>query len=39
LIDILDEMAIADVPTYAIVDIDPAEVKILEGSNTTPPTP
>ncbi|MFY8214054.1 MAG: ExbD/TolR family protein [Flavobacterium sp.] len=39
LIDILDEMAIADVPTYAIVDIDPSEVKVLDGSNPTPPTP
>jgi hypothetical protein len=39
LIDILDEMAIADVPTYAIVDIDPSEVKVLEGANPTPPTP
>ncbi len=39
LIDILDEMAIADVPTYAIVDIDPSEVKVLEGVNPTPPTP
>jgi len=32
LIDILDEMAIVDVPTYAIVDIDPSEVKLLEGT-------
>jgi biopolymer transport protein ExbD len=39
LIDILDEMAIADVPTYAIVDIDPSEVKVLDGANPTPPTP
>jgi len=29
LVDILDEMAIADVPTYAIVDITPEEVKLL----------
>ena len=33
LIDILDEMAIADVPTYAIVDILPEELKVLEGNN------
>ena len=32
LVDILDEMAIVDVPTYAIVDIEPAEVKLLEGA-------
>ena len=31
LVDILDEMAIADVPTYAIVDILPEEVTLLEG--------
>ena len=31
LVDILDEMAIADVPTYAIVDISPDEVTALEG--------
>ena len=32
LIDILDEMAIADVPTYAIVnDFSPEETKLLEG--------
>ena len=30
LVDILDEMAIADVPTYAIVDISPEEA-VLEG--------
>lgn len=33
LVDILDEMAIADVPTYAIVDITPEEVKILGETN------
>lgn len=32
LVDVLDEMAIADVPTYAITDIQPEEVKILEGN-------
>ena len=32
LVDILDEMAIVDVPTYAIVDIDPTEVAVLEGT-------
>ena len=37
LVDILDEMAIADVPTYAIVDILPEEVQVLEGK--TPATP
>ena len=31
LVDVLDEMAIADVPTYAIVDISPEEVTVLEG--------
>ncbi|HEY0091056.1 MAG TPA: biopolymer transporter ExbD [Flavobacterium sp.] len=31
LVDILDEMAIVDVPTYAIVDILPEETQILEG--------
>jgi len=32
LVDILDEMAIADVPTYAIVnDFTPEEQKLLEG--------
>jgi|SRR5690606_14566786 len=31
LVDILDEMAIADVPTYAIVDITPEEVKLIDG--------
>ena len=40
LVDILDEMAIADVPTYAIVDISPEETALLEGkSNTTAATP
>jgi len=33
LVDILDEMAIADVPTYAIVDISPEEVKVLGETN------
>jgi hypothetical protein len=32
LVDILDEMAIVDVPTYAIVnDFTPEETKLLEG--------
>ena len=32
LVDILDEMAIVDVPTYAIVnDFSPEELKLLEG--------
>jgi biopolymer transport protein ExbD len=32
LVDVLDEMAIVDVPTYAIVnDISPEEKKLLEG--------
>ncbi|WP_395076221.1 ExbD/TolR family protein [Flavobacterium sp.] len=30
LIDILDEMAITNVPTYAISDISPAEIALLE---------
>ena len=30
LIDILDEMAITKVPTYAISDITPAEIAVLE---------
>lgn len=30
LVDILDEMAITSVPTYAIVDITPDELKMLE---------
>ena len=35
LVDILDEMAITSVPTYAIVDITPDELKMLdkEGMN------
>ncbi|WP_304198382.1 biopolymer transporter ExbD [Flavobacterium alvei] len=33
LVDILDEMAIVDVPTYAIVnDFSPEETKLLEGN-------
>lgn len=35
LVDILDEMAIADVPTYAIVDITPEEAKIVDGDAAT----
>ena len=32
LVDILDEMAIVDVPTYAIVnEFTPEEAKLLEG--------
>ncbi len=30
LVDVLDEMAILDVPTYAIVDIDPNEARLLK---------
>ena len=30
LVDVLDEMAIADVPTYAIVDLDENETKLLD---------
>jgi len=37
LVDILDEMAIADVPTYAIVDILPEELQLLEGNNPSTP--
>ncbi len=40
LVDILDEMAIADVPTYAIVDISAEELKLLgesEGGETAEP--
>ncbi|RZJ69921.1 biopolymer transporter ExbD [Flavobacterium sp.] len=37
LVDVLDEMAIDDVPTYAITDILPEEVKLLEGA--APATP
>lgn len=38
LVDVLDEMAIADVPTYAIVnDFSPEELKLLgEGNAATP---
>lgn len=36
LVDVLDEMAISDVPTYAIVDISPEEVKVLEGTADAP---
>lgn len=32
LVDALDEMAIVDVPTYAITDITPEEVNLLEGT-------
>ena len=32
LVDMLDEMAITDVPTYAIVDITPEEVKLVDGN-------
>lgn len=32
LVDVLDEMAISDVPTYAIVDITPEELGVLEGT-------
>lgn len=34
LIDVLDEMAISAVPTYAIVDIAPAETDVLEGTTS-----
>lgn len=37
LVDILDEMAIVDVPTYAITDILPEEVAILEGKAAEAP--
>jgi biopolymer transport protein ExbD len=30
LVDVLDEMAIVNVPTYAIVDIDPKETELLK---------
>jgi len=30
LVDILDEMAISDVPTYAIADIEPRETELLQ---------
>lgn len=32
LVDILDEMAISDVPTYAIVDISPQEEELVDGN-------
>ncbi len=32
LVDALDEMAIVDVPTYAIVDITPQEAEIIDGT-------
>ncbi|MCL9805719.1 biopolymer transporter ExbD [Flavobacterium amniphilum] len=32
MVDILDEMAIAKVPTYALVDITPEEMKLLESN-------
>lgn len=32
LVDALDEMAISDVPTYAIVDISPEEAQIIDGN-------
>lgn len=32
LVDALDEMAIVDVPTYAITDITPEEVNLLDGT-------
>jgi biopolymer transport protein ExbD len=39
LIDVLDEMAISDVPTYAIVDISPEEVKVLGETDSADPAP
>ncbi len=39
LVDALDEMAISDVPTYAIVDITPEESQILEGKAAASPAP
>jgi biopolymer transport protein ExbD len=36
LVDALDEMAISGVDTYAITDISPEEIKILEGKPATP---
>ena len=39
LIDVLDEMAISDVPTYAIVDISPEEAKLLGEENGASDTP
>lgn len=38
LVDILDEMAISDVPTYAIVDITPEEMVVLDGAASAPNT-
>jgi biopolymer transport protein ExbD len=37
LVDVLDEMAISDVPTYAITDISPEEAKLVDG-NASPAT-
>lgn len=39
LIDVLDEMAISDVPTYAIVDISPEETKLLGETGSAPTAP
>ncbi|HEU0137281.1 MAG TPA: biopolymer transporter ExbD [Flavobacterium sp.] len=39
LVDVLDEMAISDVPTYAITDILPEETKIIDGDATPAATP
>jgi biopolymer transport protein ExbD len=39
LVDALDEMAISDVPTYAIVDITPEESQILEGKSNASANP
>lgn len=39
LVDMLDEMAIVDVPTYAIVDISPEESKLVDGNTGNAPTP
>ena len=40
LVDILDEMAIVNVPTYAIVnDFTPEETKLLGGSVSAEPSP
>jgi len=40
LVDILDEMAIVNVPTYAIVnDFTPEETKLLGGSVSAAPVP
>ncbi|MBF6608500.1 MAG: biopolymer transporter ExbD [Flavobacterium sp.] len=38
LVDALDEMAIVDVPTYAIVDITPPEAEIIDGTPAEPAT-